>query len=85
MYNAQQLDILKNTLSAVIANSERLLIGDNDGLYMLDLMEEELYKFTDKDVRRVTQIQIIPDEQLIALLAGEFILGIIIILYVSNW
>ena len=38
---------------------------------MLDMTEEELYKFGDKDVRKVTQISMISDEGLIVLLAGE--------------
>ena len=38
---------------------------------MLDMGEEGLYKFGDKDVRKVSQISIIQDEGLIVLLAGE--------------
>ncbi len=70
MYNTQQLDILRNALSAVIVSPERLLIGDTEGLYMMDVVDEQLYKFSDKDVKKVTQIRVMLEEGLIALLAG---------------
>eukprot|EP00731_Ephydatia_muelleri_P030003 Em0021g526a len=71
VFNTQQLDVLKSTLSADIANENRLLIGDNEGLYMLDIMEEELYKFSEKDTKRVTQIQVLQKEGVIFLLSGK--------------
>ena len=70
MYNTQQLEILKNALSAAIVYPERILIGDTEGLYMLDVVDEELYKFSDRDTRKVTQIRVMKEEGLIALLAG---------------
>ena len=50
---------------------ERVLLGDNEGLYMLSLSDDGLYKFSDKDIRRVTQINVIKEENIIAILAGE--------------
>ena len=38
---------------------------------MLRMADDGLYKFPDKDMRRVTQIMVIKEEGLIALLAGE--------------
>ena len=38
---------------------------------MLDMAEEGLYKFGDKDVRKVSQLSMIEEEGLIVLLAGE--------------
>lgn len=70
MYNTQQLEVLRNALSAVIVSPERLLIGETEGLYMLDVVDEELYKFSDKDMKKVTQIRVLAEEGLIALLAG---------------
>lgn len=72
MYNTQQLEILKNALSAGIVYPERILIGDTEGLYMLDVVDEELYKFSDRDTRKVTQIRVMKEEGLIALLAGMY-------------
>ena len=71
MYSTNQLEVLKGTLSAAIVSPDRLLFGDSEALYMLDMGEEGLYKFGDKDVRKVSQISIIQDEGLIVLLAGE--------------
>ena len=71
MYSANQLEVLKGTQSAAIMTPDHLLIGNSEGLYMLDIREKELYKFEDKDVRKVTQISVISDEGLIVLLAGE--------------
>ena len=70
VFNTQQLEVLKSALSADIASNDRLLIGDNEGLYMLDINEEELYKFSEKDTKRVTQIQVLQKEGLILLLSG---------------
>ena len=38
---------------------------------MLDMVEEGLYKFGDKEIRKVSQISMIQEERLIVLLAGE--------------
>lgn len=47
------------------------LLGAEDGLYVLDVQEEELYQFSDRDTKRVTQIKVLVDESIIVLLAGE--------------
>ena len=71
MYGTKKLEVLKAAQSAAIMTPDHLLIGDFEGLYMLDIVEEGLYKFGDKDVRKVSQISMIRDEGLIVLLAGE--------------
>ncbi len=38
---------------------------------MLDIVEEELYQFSDKDIKRVSQIKVLADESLVLLLAGN--------------
>lgn len=48
-----------------------MLIGDSEGLYMLNIVDEGLFKFTDRDIRKVSHIRILQEEGLIALLAGE--------------
>ena len=70
MYSTNQLEVLKSAQSAAIMDPDHLLIGDSEGLYMLDMAEEGLYKFGDKDVRKVSQISMIEEEGLIVLLAG---------------
>ena len=70
MYSTNQLEVLKGAQSAAIMSPDNLLFGDSEGLYMLDMVEEQLYKFGDKDVRKVTQISVVSDEGLIVLLAG---------------
>lgn len=52
---------------------ERILLGDNEGLYMMDITDDGLYKFSDREIRKVTQIAVIKEEGLIALLAGEWV------------
>ena len=47
------------------------MLGDNEGLYMLDISDDGLYKFSDKEIRKVTQIMVIEEEGIIALLVGE--------------
>ena len=48
-----------------------IIPGGEDCLYMLDIVEEELYQFSDKDVKRVSQIKVLADESLVLLLAGS--------------
>ena len=45
--------------------------GAEDSLYMLDIMEEELFQFSEKDMKRVIQIRVLSDEGLVVILAGQ--------------
>ena len=47
------------------------MIGDNEGLYLFDITGDNLYKFGDRDVRKVSQIRVLQEDNLIALLAGK--------------
>lgn len=71
MYTTNELEVLKAAQSSAIMTPDNLLIGDSEGLYMLDMTEEELYKFGDKDIRKVSQISMIQEEGLVVLLAGK--------------
>ena len=48
-----------------------VLIGDNEGLYLLDITGDNLFKFGDRDVRKVSQIRVMQEDNLVALLAGK--------------
>ena len=48
-----------------------MLIGDNEGLYLLDITGDNLFKFGDRDVRKVSQIRVMQEDNLVALLAGK--------------
>ena len=50
-----------------------VLIGDNEGLYLLDITGDNLFKFGDRDVRKVSQIRVMQEDNLVALLAGELV------------
>ena len=39
---------------------------------MLDVNEEELFQFSDRDVKRVSQIKVLVDDALVIMLAGTF-------------
>ena len=39
---------------------------------MLDVIEEELFQFSDRDVKRVSQIKVLVDDALVIMLAGTF-------------
>ena len=53
----------------------RVLIGDNEGLYLLDITGDNLFKFGDRDVRKVSQIRVMQEDNLVALLAGKGEIG----------
>ena len=61
------------------------MLGDNEGLYMLDITDDGLYKFSDRDIRKVSQIMIIKEEGLIALLAGKYKLQNIWSIYLATY
>ena len=41
---------------------------------MLNVVDEGLFKFSDRDIRKVSHIRILQEEGLIALLAGKYLL-----------
>ena len=54
-----------------VIHIERVLLGDNEGLYLLDITGDNLFKFGDRDVRKVSQIRVMQEDNLVAMLAGE--------------
>ena len=40
---------------------------------MLDVHEEELYQFSDRDMKRVALIKVLMDDSIIVLLAGKLV------------
>ncbi len=58
-------------LTLMYVTTERVLLGDTEGLYMLNVVDEGLFKFSDRDIRKVSHIRILQEEGLIALLAGK--------------
>jgi serine/threonine-protein kinase MRCK len=71
LYSSQQLQLLKTITSSCIVNNNRLLLGAEDGLYMFDVADEGLYQCADKDIKKVIQLAVLPDENLIIILAGR--------------
>uniref|UniRef100_A0A1X7VNS0 non-specific serine/threonine protein kinase n=1 Tax=Amphimedon queenslandica TaxID=400682 RepID=A0A1X7VNS0_AMPQE len=71
LYSSQQLQLLKSVQSAAIANNDRILLGAEDGLYMFDVADEGLYQCGDKDLKRVIQLAVLQDEELVVILAGR--------------
>lgn len=47
------------------------LLGAEDGLYMFDVADEGLYQCGDKDMKKVIQISVLRDEELVVILAGN--------------
>ena len=47
------------------------MLGDNEGLYLLDVTGDNLFKFSDRDIKKVSQIRVMKEDNLVALLAGE--------------
>ncbi|TRY55362.1 hypothetical protein DNTS_019036, partial [Danionella cerebrum] len=63
------LPLIKTTQSAAIIDHERIALGNEEGLYVVHVTKDEIIKVGDN--KRVHQIELIPSEQLIAVISGR--------------
>ncbi|KAK7152629.1 hypothetical protein R3I93_010754 [Phoxinus phoxinus] len=62
------LPLIKTTQAAAIIDHERIALGNEEGLYVIHVTKDEIIKVGDK---KVHQIELIPSEQLIAVISGR--------------
>ncbi|XP_077094953.1 serine/threonine-protein kinase MRCK alpha isoform X8 [Siphateles boraxobius] len=62
------LPLIKTTQAAAIIDHERIALGNEEGLYVIHVTKDEIIKVGDK---KVHQIELIPSEQLIAVISGQ--------------
>lgn len=66
------MSLVKSTNSSVILDSNRLLIGTEDGLYIAELARDVLTRVGDKSEKKtVYQMELIMEEQLIIFISGK--------------
>ncbi|XP_077075903.1 serine/threonine-protein kinase MRCK beta isoform X1 [Siphateles boraxobius] len=63
------LPAIKTTLSAAILDRERIILGTEDGLFVVELTRDIIVRAA--DCKRVCQIELIPKEKMVALLSGR--------------
>lgn len=65
------VSIIKNSnaLSACLIDKDRMVVGTDDGLFCVDLDRDEICRIGDG--KKVHQVEYIPDEQLMIVLAGK--------------
>ncbi|KAF3850361.1 hypothetical protein F7725_020080 [Dissostichus mawsoni] len=63
------LPIIKTTLSAAVLDKERIVLGTEDGLFVVEVTRDVIVRATDS--KRVHQIDLIPQEQILVLLCGR--------------
>ncbi|KAK7133276.1 hypothetical protein R3I94_015222 [Phoxinus phoxinus] len=63
------LPAIKTTLSAAIIDRERIILGTEDGLFVVELTRDIILRAA--DCKRVCQIELIPKEKMVALLSGR--------------
>ncbi|XP_059375881.1 serine/threonine-protein kinase MRCK alpha isoform X5 [Carassius carassius] len=63
------LPLIKSTQSAAIIDHERIALGNEEGLYIIHVTKDEIIKVGDN--KKVHQIELIPSEQLIAVISGR--------------
>ena len=71
LYSGQTVRTLYQVVCTLYMCAEHVLLGDNEGLYLLDITGDNLFKFGDRDVRKVSQIRVMQEDNLVALLAGK--------------
>uniref|UniRef100_UPI0037E9ACC3 serine/threonine-protein kinase MRCK beta isoform X2 n=1 Tax=Semicossyphus pulcher TaxID=241346 RepID=UPI0037E9ACC3 len=63
------LPIIKTTLSAAVLDRERIALGTEDGLFVVEVTRDVIVRAADS--KKVYQIDLIPKEKIIALLCGR--------------
>ncbi|XP_053193269.1 serine/threonine-protein kinase MRCK beta [Scomber japonicus] len=63
------LPLIKNTLSAAVLDRERVVLGTEDGLFVVEVTRDVIVRAADS--KKVYQIDLIPKEKTVALLCGR--------------
>uniref|UniRef100_A0A8C5W7X0 Serine/threonine-protein kinase MRCK alpha n=1 Tax=Leptobrachium leishanense TaxID=445787 RepID=A0A8C5W7X0_9ANUR len=63
------LPLIKNTQSASIVDHERIALGNEEGLFVIHITKDEIIRVGDN--KKVHQVELIPNEQLIAVISGR--------------
>uniref|UniRef100_A0A8C3XE25 Serine/threonine-protein kinase MRCK alpha n=1 Tax=Cyanoderma ruficeps TaxID=181631 RepID=A0A8C3XE25_9PASS len=63
------LPLIKTTQSAAIIDHERIALGNEEGLFVVHVTKDEIIRVGDN--KKVHQIELIPSEQLIAVISGR--------------
>ncbi|CAJ1077840.1 serine/threonine-protein kinase MRCK beta isoform X2 [Xyrichtys novacula] len=63
------LPLIKTTLSAAVLDRERIVLGTEDGLFVVEVTRDVIVRAADS--KKVYQIDLIPKEKIIALLCGR--------------
>ncbi|NXP82737.1 MRCKA kinase, partial [Ramphastos sulfuratus] len=63
------LPLIKTTQSAAIIDHERIALGNEEGLFVVHVTKDEIIRVGDN--KKVHQIELIPSEQLVAVISGR--------------
>ncbi|XP_030626502.1 serine/threonine-protein kinase MRCK alpha isoform X2 [Chanos chanos] len=63
------LPLIKTTQSAAIIDHERVALGNEEGLFVIHVTKDEIIRVS--DVKKVCHVELIPSEQLIAVVSGR--------------
>ncbi|XP_076803724.1 serine/threonine-protein kinase MRCK alpha-like isoform X2 [Clavelina lepadiformis] len=63
------LPYIKNALSSAIIDCDRLALGTEDGLYILELRTDEIVRVG--DTKKVYAVELLPQEDMIAVISGR--------------
>uniref|UniRef100_A0A8C3KUL5 Serine/threonine-protein kinase MRCK alpha n=1 Tax=Calidris pygmaea TaxID=425635 RepID=A0A8C3KUL5_9CHAR len=63
------LPLIKTTQSAAIIDHERIALGNEEGLFVVHVTKDEIIRVGDN--KKVHQIELIPNEQLVAVISGR--------------
>lgn len=65
------IQVFRSVLCAAICSQDKVIVGTEEGLFAYDLTKEAVLRVD--DVKKVFQVQVVPDEQLIVVLSGKIL------------
>ena len=69
MCDANSAQISRSLVCAAVVNPGKIVFGTDEGLFSYELTKESVARID--DVKKVVQVEMIPDEQLLVVLSGE--------------
>ena len=69
MCDTNNIQAFRSMACAAVVNQDKIVVGTEDGLFSYELGKESITRID--DVKKVLQVEMIPEEQLLVVLSGR--------------